>query len=917
MIQGSGSAPVFVDRTQELAQLARAAEISAQRAVTVLVEGAPGIGATALVERFAETAGDVVVVWATAARAEAHLAYGFADHLIAVLASTAPAAERGEELHRRSASAAIVGLELLDDIGRLEATGPVVLVLDDLEWADTESLAALRFALRRLGPERVLAVCVGRAGQGAWSMETADWTDRVDRIELAGLGLDATGEMIAALRGSRPSERLLRRVHQVTGGNPSFIRALCADWSSATDEYLLDRAEVVTSLAGAIGHVLETLPLAQSQILRALAVLDGPADVERVGAVAATGAEAARTAIDALRTSGLIRWRSDGIQASVALASSVWAPSIEAVTEPGELRRLHAVAATLTSPPQRWRHQVAAATANDLVLAAELELTSAAELLLWVRTLPGDDARADRVLLDAARLFVYAGRDDQARRLRRLVEDSAASPRRAAVLALLDAADGQLLTARDRLEAARQAATDAVERDRIDVDLAFVCTLVGLADGIDAALAGGARFRATWPEATDSLAVFAQALRHGPTAALVSLAASALPDEPARCSPAQLPLLAARGLYRGLTGQLELAIADLTVAARRRSGAAALMGNLPEVHVAWCQLMVGDLPAAARAIEVALDTTSFGLSTRDSASLLSLSAIVRSIQGDTAGAAEDAERASELVARRDYLGALVHVAMARYAMTDAAGRPEEVVATLSRLAIGGVETDRARLCQVWWLPGLADAQIEIGQLDAAEASLAKLRSLDTVGPDLPVVLAWIGGRLRAARGDGGGARRAYEQGLRIAGGADEPVWHRTLLREAFGRQLIGLGDPTAARVHLSSARQAFTWMGAAPYAARVDAVLADLDRTPAAPPPPRPSSSWSAELTDRERDVALLVGRGWTNPEIARELYLSPKTVEFHLGNVYAELGVGGRRELRDLVQREAMALAAPSFPSA
>lgn len=56
-------------------------------------------------------------------------------------------------------------------------------------------------------------------------------------------------------------------------------------------------------------------------------------------------------------------------------------------------------------------------------------------------------------------------------------------------------------------------------------------------------------------------------------------------------------------------------------------------------------------------------------------------------------------------------------------------------------------------------------------------------------------------------------------------------------------------------------------------------------------------------MTAREHDVATLVGRGWTNPEIAAELFVSRKTVEYHLRNVYIKLDLGGRRELRDLVQ--------------
>ncbi|WP_181784030.1 helix-turn-helix domain-containing protein, partial [Pseudonocardia pini] len=64
---------------------------------------------------------------------------------------------------------------------------------------------------------------------------------------------------------------------------------------------------------------------------------------------------------------------------------------------------------------------------------------------------------------------------------------------------------------------------------------------------------------------------------------------------------------------------------------------------------------------------------------------------------------------------------------------------------------------------------------------------------------------------------------------------------------------------------------------------------------PAVPPGVR-------DLTDREREVVALVGRGMTNREVAAELYVTDKAVEYHLGNVYAKLGIRSRRNLRDLV---------------
>lgn len=86
-------------------------------------------------------------------------------------------------------------------------------------------------------------------------------------------------------------------------------------------------------------------------------------------------------------------------------------------------------------------------------------------------------------------------------------------------------------------------------------------------------------------------------------------------------------------------------------------------------------------------------------------------------------------------------------------------------------------------------------------------------------------------------------------------------------------------------------------VGAEPFAARVDDDLAGMGLHGSG----HSSSRSALDLTDRERDVALLVARGLTNPEVASQLYVSRKAVEYHLSNVYAKLGVSGRRDLRKM----------------
>ncbi|MFD5571220.1 helix-turn-helix transcriptional regulator [Streptomyces cadmiisoli] len=129
--------------------------------------------------------------------------------------------------------------------------------------------------------------------------------------------------------------------------------------------------------------------------------------------------------------------------------------------------------------------------------------------------------------------------------------------------------------------------------------------------------------------------------------------------------------------------------------------------------------------------------------------------------------------------------------------------------------------------------------------------------------------------------------------------------HRALLEYAHGRVLHRMGLATEAARWFDEARQRLRRMRARPFLERC------ADDIPA--PSRVPSGTRSTvsgrpfRLTDRERDIAHLIGRGLTNKEIASELFVSPKTVEYHLSHIYEKFGLGNRRELRDRVQRGAL----------
>jgi DNA-binding NarL/FixJ family response regulator len=124
----------------------------------------------------------------------------------------------------------------------------------------------------------------------------------------------------------------------------------------------------------------------------------------------------------------------------------------------------------------------------------------------------------------------------------------------------------------------------------------------------------------------------------------------------------------------------------------------------------------------------------------------------------------------------------------------------------------------------------------------------------------------------------------------------------------LGTMACSAGQLAEAEHHLSQAlAQARTEAGSRPLAALIASTLAEVytrlgdgqAEEPAADPPAGPPA---LALTGRETEVAQLIGQGLSNPEIAAELFISRKAVEFHLSNVYAKCGLQGRQQLRRFV---------------
>jgi DNA-binding CsgD family transcriptional regulator len=204
---------------------------------------------------------------------------------------------------------------------------------------------------------------------------------------------------------------------------------------------------------------------------------------------------------------------------------------------------------------------------------------------------------------------------------------------------------------------------------------------------------------------------------------------------------------------------------------------------------------------------------------------------------------------------------------------------------------------RSRMYAPLWRPLLAEGLIGSGQLDQAAAVLGQLRA-DAEAGYLRPALAWLDGWLAEQHGAADQARQIYQAGEDTAG-AYSPVYTARLLL-AHGRLLRRTGDRKGAVERLRQALELYTALQAAPFIARTEEELANCDL----PADPAQRQRSVLALTSRETEVARLAGKGLSNAEIAAELFISRKAVEYHLSKVYAKSGLTGRQQLRRSVEQ-------------
>ncbi|MFF5082103.1 ATP-binding protein [Actinoplanes sp. NPDC000266] len=312
----------FIGRDEPLARLLAAHQACRRgahprRAELALVTGEAGIGKTALLSRFAAEAGPVLwgtcwddersPAWWPWTQALSSLPTMDDPRLAAILGTAAPPDPglRADD-HSRAAVFAAVS-ELLDREAR---DGPVVVVLDDLQWADPSSVRLLRFLARqaRAGPLLLIGAYRPDETPPSTAGELSDLATTAEPIGLAGLSPREVADLVHTVSGPAAAERWSPMVHERTAGHPFFARELCRLLESGGSP-----DDVPAAVREAIGRRLSRLPRSCAQLLDAAAVA-GPElrpDVlaDMLHAEAGAGSEAVGEAIAKAVAAGVLAGR--------------------------------------------------------------------------------------------------------------------------------------------------------------------------------------------------------------------------------------------------------------------------------------------------------------------------------------------------------------------------------------------------------------------------------------------------------------------------------------------------------------------------------------------------------------------------------------------------------------------------------
>ncbi|WP_433297656.1 AAA family ATPase [Pseudonocardia sp. CA-142604] len=908
---GSGCL-VVLDRRSErrvLHELLDAVRSGESRAL--VVHGQLGVGKTVLLDHLVDQAWGCRVERVSGVQAEMELAFAGLRQLCESMLS---GVERLPGPHQEALSTAFglcggqppdrfrVGLAVLDLFAEVARERPLVCVVDDVQWLDTASVQALTFVARRLGVESVAVVVAVR--------ESADVPEFAGLPELAVTGLP--DEEARALLSSAlvwpVDEQVRDRIVAETRGNPLALVELSrglAQGELAGGFGPVSTAALPSRIEAGFRRQLRQLGAdTQRYLLVASAEPPGePLLVWRAAQRLQIGMAAKAAAIRA----GLVEIRE---QVLFRHPLERWAVYQAASAE--DRRNAHRVLAEVTDaeadPDRRAWHAAQAAAEPDEDVAADLErsvgrarerggLAAAAAFLERAAELTSEPARRAGRALAAAQAKQQAGLPSAALGLVSVAEAGPLTPLQLAQADLLHARIAFTVRCSDApplfLEAAGELRSS-------DVRLSRETCLEALSTAMVADPTGGGT----------SLQDVTEAARSAPPAETpprpVDLLLDGLVARFTDGYAAGMPLIrdALRALREHICAQdalrwhwLACPSASLAwdfeiwdvftadfVQLAREAGALAVLTEAMSSRI-LVHTLAGELEAAASLcseLESVTEATA-GPPVPYAASLVAA----------WRGREEEARRLTEIATaegrRRGYALGLTITGWAKALLSNSLGQYDDALAAAREIG----EQHPEELGMPTWAAEveLIEAATRSGKPEQAIASLERItETTGACGTDWGLGMA---ARSRALMIDGPAAEDAYCEAIdRLARAGVRSELARAHL--VYGEWLRREQRRTDARRHLRTAYEMFAAMGAEAFARR-----AARELEASGEPAPRQAAETTSELTAQEMQVVRLVREGLTNSEIAARLFLSPRTIEWHMTNIFGKLQITSRRQLR------------------
>jgi len=876
----------------------------------LVVYGEPGVGKTALLDYLSERAADCRVQAVVGVEAEMELPFAAFHQLCAPMfdrfellpapqrnalevtfgISTGPVPER-----------LLLGLAVLSLMAEVAVERPLVCLVDDAQWLDRASAQIIAFVARRLRAESVGIVISTRKP----SPELAG----LPELAIEGLGEEDARALVASVLSVPADERVLDEFVAETRGNPLALLELPRGLTAAelAGGFALPNAGALSgSIEESFRRRVEVLP-AETQRLLLLAAVDPLGDplvlwraAERLSIEAAAGRPAVED--DLVSFGARVRFRHPLVRSAVYRLASAEAK-----------RDAHAVLAEVTDPsidPERRAWHRAQATAEpDEEVAAELEryagraqarggLAAAAAFLERATALsPERTKRAVRALA-AGQAKVQAGAYSSALDLLAVAE---AGPLGELDRARLDLVRAQLAFANSRGSGAPSLLLKAARRlEPIDVDLA----------------------RATYLDALMAAILAGQFVDPDADVGAVSRAARSAPAPPHAPAPSDLLLdgLAAnfnqgyaaglpivRSALMGYTGRmtvdrelrwlslayrsamhiwddnLTLTFSERYIQLSREAGALSELSFALNPR-AILLFLSGDPSGAASAVEEAYATAEALQSNIAAYGGMGVAAL----RGDEAEASALIEAARNNASTRGEGAGIVGAEWAEAVLSNGLGRYHQALGA-ARRAVEPMNQWVFGLSN-WALVELIEASARTGMSEGAAHAYRRLGEMAAAsGTD------WVLGveaRSRALVSQDDSAEKLYRESIEHLG----VTRMRVELARAhllFGEWLRRQGRRLDARKQLYIALEMLEVMGMEGFAERARRELRATGETAR-----KRRVESRGELTAQEAQVAKLARDGLSNPEIAARLYISARTVQYHLSKVFAKLGINSRSQL-------------------